>query len=411
MSTQACPSCGKTIPVETGYITWCGHCSWNIVAPPAVQPRTRFDRAYAAAGRRLAERLSAELLRAETLEPKLTPSRLTAYAIAGAIDLVALAFVAAGLFVAVTAFPLGVILGLLIASPAVLMVPRLGKLDKDAPAVARDEAPELYALIDRVASAVGTKTATVLVVDSDYNASWAVVGWRRRRVLTLGLPLLTALDPDERVALVAHELAHSKNGDSSRGFVVGGAIGALVELYILVRPERDPVGADVLINWFFAILARPVWWLIQLEFHLLRRDSQRAEYLADALAAQVAGSSAVVRLHEKFLLEPTVRAVIQHAVRGGDDDLFVTMQQSLRAVPERERERRRRVARLEESRLADSHPPTARRIELLEGRAPAEAMVDLSVESSEAIDRELAPRRVVVAQELLDEYRARVYNR
>src|SRR6202022_4562060 len=113
-----------------------------------------------------------------------------------------LAFVAAGLYAAVTAFPLGVILGLLIASPAVLMAPRLGELDEDAPAVARDEAPELYALIDRVASAVSTKTATVLVVDSDYNASWVVVGWRRRRVLTLGLPLLTALDPDERVALV-----------------------------------------------------------------------------------------------------------------------------------------------------------------------------------------------------------------
>lgn len=392
-------------------MTWCDHCSWNVVAPPAAQPRTRFDRVYAAAGRRLAERLAAELLRAETLAPKLTPSRLTAYAIAGAVDLIALAFVAAGVFVAVGAFPLGVILGLVIASPAVLMAPRLGKLDEDAPVVARGEAPELYTLIDRVASAAGSKTASVLVVDSDYNASWAVVGWRRRRVLTLGLPLLTALEPDERVALVAHELAHNKNGDSSRGFVVGGAIGALIELHLLIRPDPDPVGADVLVNWFFALLARPVWWLIQLEFHLLRRDSQRAEYLADALAARVAGSAAVVRLHEKFLLEPTVRAVVQHAVRGADDDLFVTMQQVLRAVPERERERRRRVARLEESRLADSHPPTARRIELLERRAPAEALVELSIESSEEIDRELVPRRHGLAQELLDEYRARVYSR
>jgi hypothetical protein len=103
--------------------------------------------------------------------------------------------------------------------------------------------------------------------------------------------------------------------------------------------------------------------------------------------------------------------VVQHAVRGTETDLFMTMQQVLRAVPERERERRRRVARLEESRLADSHPPTARRIELLERRTPAATLVELSAESSATIDRELTPRRDVLAQELLDEYRARVYNR
>lgn len=312
MTTQACPGCGATIPVESGYVTWCEHCSWNVVAPVVPLPRGRFERAYAAAGRRLGARLAGELMRTETLQPRLTPARAGAYAIAAGVHLFTFAFLAAGGFFIVSTFPnvLGIAFGLLIASPAVLMVPRLGKLPKEARTLERREAPTLFDVVDEIAAALGTKTAKVIVVDAAYNASWAVIGWRRRRVLTIGLPLLTSLEPEERVALLAHELAHAKNGDSSRGLVIGGAVGALIELYLLIEPDPHPVGMDILINWVFAIVARPVRWLIQLEFHLLRRDSQRAEYLADALAASVAGSEAVVALHEKLLLYPTMRAVV-----------------------------------------------------------------------------------------------------
>ena len=413
MTTQACPNCGATIPIEIGYVAWCEHCSWNVVAPEVRQPKSRFERAYASAGRRLGERLAAELMRADTLQPRLAPARAAAYLIAAGVHLFTLTFVAAGAFTIVSTFPsvLGIVLGLLVASPALLFMPRLGKLDKDANSLQRRDAPTLFALIDELASALSTKRATVVVIDTDFNASWAVIGWRRRRVLTLGLPLLTALDPQERVALLAHELAHSKNGDASRGVVIGGAIGALQEIYMLVRPERRAVGAEFFLNFVFIVVAKPVEWLIHLEFHLLRRDSQRAEYLADALAATVAGSAAVVALHEKLLLQPTVRAVVQHAVRATDEDLFESLVHAVHSVPERERERRRRVARLEESRLAASHPPTGLRIALLEGRDRVGARVLLDEARSSEIDRELHHFRPEFQRTLIDDYRATVYHR
>ena len=65
-------------------------------------------------------------------------------------------------------------------------------------------------------------------------------------------------------------------------------------------------------NGIFWLLALPVaraaraW-----EVHLLLGDSQRAEYYVDALAARVAGTDAVVSLHEKLLLEPVVHGVAQ----------------------------------------------------------------------------------------------------
>jgi hypothetical protein len=46
------------------------------------------------------------------------------------------------------------------------------------------------------------------------------------------------------------------------------------------------------------ILAQPVKWLLWFELHLLLRDMQRAEHLADGLAGTVAGTEATVALHE-----------------------------------------------------------------------------------------------------------------
>jgi Zn-dependent protease with chaperone function len=375
-------------------------------------PRTRFGRLSAAAGRRAGDQLADELLHAGTLEPKLTPSRLAAYVIASLVHLVTLASLGLGLYVAAATFPNpgGILVGLLFAAPGLLMAPRFGKLPKGAVAASRQDMPELHRFCDEVAAALAVKPAHLIVVDDEFNASWSNIGWRRRRVLTLGLPLFTVLEPEERTALVAHELAHAKNGDASRGFVIGGALNALIQVHALLRPYRNPSGADVLINWFFALLARPVWWVIHLEFFLLRRDSQRAEYLADALAAEAAGSGAVVSLHEKLLLYTTFWSVVQHAARAPEgEDMFERLQTALRSVSARERDRRRRVARLEESRLGDSHPPTAKRIQLVEERAQREARVVVTPETTDAIERELKPLRPRAQEVLIDLYRASVY--
>src|SRR5262249_8626043 len=160
--------------------------------------------------------------------------------------------------------------------------------------------------------------------------SWMVVGVRRRRVLTLGLPLLLLLEPQQRVALVAHELAHARNGDSTRGLVVGSSVRALAEFYAALAPEPSRDGSiawddlgffDMIVNGILWLISRPAYGLLLLQLHLLLRDSQRAEYLADALAARVAGTEATVGLHERLLLESVLGATVQRVTqtrRGGD---------------------------------------------------------------------------------------------
>ncbi len=143
------------------------------------------------------------------------------------------------------------------------------------------------------------------------------------------------------------------------------------------------------------------------------RDSQRAEYLADALAARVAGTDAAVRLQAKLLLAPAARAVVQARMheRSSDADLFEQIASSVLNVPERERERRRRVARLEETRLDVTHPPTGHRIRLLEARPSLPPLVHTDPAEAGDVDAELFRYRKRLEDELLDEQRSRLYHR
>src|SRR5205823_3116489 len=97
--------------------------------------------------------------------------------------------------------------------------------------------PALAALIERVRAAEDAPVLDGVVIGGMFNASVSQVGWRRRRYITVGLPLMTVLDPQERVALLAHEIGHLVNGDPARGGVTGSALATLREWYILIRPS------------------------------------------------------------------------------------------------------------------------------------------------------------------------------
>lgn len=421
-TSQSCPRCGTQVPVHSGYVTWCHSCGWNVAAPSAAYtPPGRIGRLYERVGRRLGDRLAGELLTDESLQPRLTLSKGLAYSIAVGVYAVAIAFAVAGLALLVLGFPnpVAIGVGVVLVAIAVLMRPRFGKAP-DEGLISREEAPRLHELADEIASALETEPVDLVQIAPAFNAQWGVYGLRRTRVLGVGLALLAVLEPQERVALIAHELAHAKNGDSTRGFFMGSALGSLEELYVLLAPneflyevENPDLGPiERIANWILWLISRPLLGLLLLQLHLLLRDSQRAEYLADALAARVAGGEATIALQEKLLLASTVDAAVQHAARPGENgetDLFEELVTATISIPERERERRRRVARLEQARLSDTHPPTAKRIALIEGRPPASLLVALDEGRSAAIDAELAGRRRAAQRELIDEYRDSLY--
>ena len=218
-------------------MTWCHACGWNVLAPERPAPRTRVDRLYEKIGKRLGEQLEGALIEREKLEPHTTVVRTAAFVIAAFVLALFAAMVALAVLLIAVAYwnPFVDIFAVLLLGTAYLMRPRLGKVPEEG-RVSRDEAPTLYGLADRVADALGAGRADVIAIDHEFNASWSIVGLRRTRVLTLGLPLLTMLSPEQRVALIAHEFAHGRNGDSGRGLVVGSAVRGLEELYFVLAP-------------------------------------------------------------------------------------------------------------------------------------------------------------------------------
>src|SRR5207249_11991578 len=160
------------------------------------------------------------------------------------------------------------------------------------------------ALLDDVAGAVGAEPVSSVILSADFNASFTQVGLRRQGILILGLSLWEVLEPSERIALLGHEFGHAVNGDPRRGLVIGAALRSLATWYNLLRPHRlgtpSYSGNSITLTseWIARnVILRPVGWLVRAVYtgleRILFQDSQRAEYLADQLAVQVAGAAAL----------------------------------------------------------------------------------------------------------------------
>lgn len=400
---RSCLDCGEQVPASEGFADWC-ECGWNLVPPaPVVAERGRFGAFVGGLARR-----SGELGHVPAARP-------LAYLVALLVLLIEVALVVGGV-AAIVAEPLNPaawLVGAIGLTLGWLMRPRIPRLPGGFvldPALT----PALHGLVEQVAAARRVPAPDGIVVTADWNAAWAVAGVRRRRWLVLGLPLLATLEPQQRVAVIAHELGHEDAGDLRHSLIVGTAVDALDALATALRPPEDPVVDHGPVEWvtrpLMWLAARPVEAALWLEARLLFRDLQRAEYVADARAAEVAGAAAVIALHERLLLHSTVELAVQHhALRGEGDAVLDGVHAALQAVPDRERERRRRVARLEQTRLTDTHPPLGKRIAVLEAE-PSGARVTLDASSSSRIDEELAPLEATVSRELLDRYRGSLYS-
>jgi len=141
-----------------------------------------------------------------------------------------------------------------------------------------EQCPSLYEFANFVASSLQAKPVDGITISAELNASFSQIGWKRKQFLVVGLPLWEILDNQERVALIAHEVAHAVNGDPLRNWYIRAALNSLIEW-----------------NNRVVILAFAGFVAYGLE-NLLWRNSRRAEYLADYLATTISGTEPMLRL-------------------------------------------------------------------------------------------------------------------
>src|SRR5207253_3262501 len=102
---------------------------------------------------------------------------------------------------------------------------------------------------------------------------------------------------------------------------------------------------------------------------LLASDSQRAEYLADSMAARAGGTQAALGLLNKLLMSDSLatRWVSFYEI-GLKKGIFDALRHQAAHIPQRELERAALVERSLASRLHATHPPITNRITLLQSR-------------------------------------------
>ncbi|MFI6673972.1 M48 family metalloprotease [Kribbella sp. NPDC050470] len=411
-----CPDCGHQIRVEQHYVTWCDQCDWNVDPAPQTDPtpawRLRLEQ-------RLADALYRELETGGIHRPGWDAARVAAYLLSALVLVLPLVALASGFALLIFYRPLWLSgpLALLAFAVAHLFRPRADKLPPDAQLLLRDQAPTLYGVLDRIADAIGAQKIAAVVVDAEPNMWFGRVGWRFRPVIGIGLPLWTSLSPQERLAVLAHELGHGRNGDAHHGWVIGAAESILHELRLtfseqpLDRYRQDlsyQINADAtyvglitrLVNATVGGLVRGYGWLLDRAYF---RGSQRAEYLADRRAAEVAGSEATAHALERLLLSDTAFRAMERVLRFGSEiDPLEAVRRAVNEVPKREIERRVRASRSRETRTDAMHPPTYLRTRLIRARPATHAKVVLGLDESRNVDRELAPP----AQAVLAEFRS-----
>ncbi|WIN00699.1 M48 family metallopeptidase [Actinoplanes oblitus] len=406
----SCPKCTAATISKRSAEPWCPACEWNLdrfEADRAPELGWRWlDRRLFGAAYRLTERQFAELKGAPRAGRPASAARIATIALSVVLLAAVAALLVTGVWLATYDFfaPINLI-GALLVLIAVALRPRLGRLSRltaGRQELDRSTAPALFAVIERVAAAVGAPMPDVVLLSADRNAFTTTVGLRRRRVLCLGAPLWAVLDPQERVALLGHELGHFVNGDVRRGMVTQAAVTTLGQVAYLLAPRGRRSGFVEMVVDLLARTAARLFLVLHLVLvWISMRDSQRAEYRADEMAARAGGSDAAIRLSDQFLFDDAIDTVVRREARAGNGAAaWRTAADEARTGLSVDVSAFRQLSRRTEASLFASHPPAGLRAGLIAARAAQPAAVVLTEPERARMDDELAAHYERVRREL-----------
>ncbi|MDH3497741.1 MAG: zinc metalloprotease HtpX [Gemmatimonadota bacterium] len=147
------------------------------------------------------------------------------------------------------------------------------------------QAPELYALVDRLRQRAGLPMPTVAVAPHQQPNAFATGRNPEHAVVCVTQGLLQMISPDELEGVLAHELAHVKNRDmllQTMTATLAGAISNLAYFGFLFGGGRDD-DRNPLAALGMMILAPIAAMLLQMAI------SRQREFKADAVGAEISG--------------------------------------------------------------------------------------------------------------------------
>jgi Zn-dependent protease with chaperone function len=423
-----CPNCGWTGEFDARFVQWCEGCGFNADSAPDKPEKPRVARRRERARTR-AEQQCEQLITAEDLRP--TSATGIAVTIAATLVHLATVMLVIGSILAIKTWsgkywwgwPLG-IFGILLAlavRPQPLRVLRKPR-GLDESCLTRDKAPALFGLLDRCAAQLKAPVPDYVFVDAQFNASTRDIGLRRKKLLTLGVPLWSVLTGPERVALLGHEIGHQVNRDVTHGLWAMMARRSLAEWVKMFNPresgferfarrQRERSGliqtlASLLTPLFVFLVCGPIFlvalgcyfWLTRLDL----RCGQRAEHLADELGARLGSSAAAISLAERLALAESVdyflRRLKSERFKG---DPWPRLREYVDSIPEHEKRRRMRLDEQRGTRIDSTHPANYLRRRMLAARPQLPGTIRVDDAEWTAIDAELGKYYAMAAHSLI----------
>jgi heat shock protein HtpX len=157
-----------------------------------------------------------------------------------------------------------------------------------AQVVTRDQAPELYDMVDRLRQRAGLPMPTVAVAPHEQPNAFATGRNYKHAVVCVTAGLMRIVSKEELEGVIAHELAHIKNRDmllQTFTATMAGAIAYLAQMAMWAnlftgrsRSDGNAIGAIAMM-----ILAPIAASLVQMAI------SRQREFKADAVGAQISG--------------------------------------------------------------------------------------------------------------------------
>jgi heat shock protein HtpX len=366
--------------------------------------------------------------------PGWTAARLLMTVVALLVYGIVIAELLGGIWLCTVNFPgVGLLPGLLLICFAIGFWPRAPRLPKHLVAVGPATAPELHALIERVAKEIGAPLPDgVYLDDTRFAAESGVTGLLRRRYLILGLRLWNALSPGQRVVLLGHELAHWVNGDPSRSWLAGSALDAVERLNAVLTPgparmfraahDTRILEASAGTGWTgikqngaMVWVAELIWGALSSVLRALllpvrialialpRGDSQQAEYFADRLAVRAGGSVVAKQYLDVQLLAGPVLVALRTKARE-KVPVSAWPRRTAEALVEcwNQLPRRRQLSVRRETSLFVGHPPLGLRRAMLDtGPSPdTEPAILIAEDSRTTMDKELSKHTERAGREL-----------
>ncbi len=401
-----CKRCGAPLQDHPGYVIWCETCNWNINPLWDDECKSKLEKATEKIGEKLKD-----LLQSDLTPHKFTPSKVCAYIFAsfiymiGMLCFLSVPVIGIKVYIFVSKFEhteikvataLFFIILTLVMSVRILYSVRPPNYNS----IKREDFPTLFHIIDQLTESLGADRIDDVIFTDEYNAYITEIGFKKRKVLGIGLPLFYLLADGEKIALLSHEIAHSLHQDTNRGSYLGNALNLLGKWYTMIQPvyslscnEASLLELSailmIIVNVFRYILAQIILVLWYVFSFLVNRDSQRAEYYADYLATKVSGTDAMMvllgKLHFSHTFDITLKKLAKYRY---STDLFDELKVAFENLPSYELERIKRLMTMSSSRVDSTHPPTLFRMELLKNK-PQPGTLFLDRRTSAALEKEL----------------------